>query len=57
MATHQGNIYKGYVVKACRLTLVVFKGLDNPKQKGSRLMGKVCDLCRGMKLFGIITWD
>jgi hypothetical protein len=28
----------------------VFKGMDNPSQKGSQLMGKVCDLCRGMKL-------
>jgi hypothetical protein len=34
-------------VKPCRLTLEVFKGLINLRQKGSQLMGKVCDLYRG----------
>jgi hypothetical protein len=31
-----GNLCKGYVVKPCRLTLVVFEGLIDPRQKGSR---------------------
>ena len=29
------------------LNLEVFKGLINLRQKGSQLMGKVCDLYRG----------
>jgi hypothetical protein len=37
---------KSYVVKPCLLTLEVFKGPYNPRQKGSQLMGKVCSLCR-----------
>jgi hypothetical protein len=28
-----GNLCKGYVVKPCRLTLVVFEGLIDPRQK------------------------
>jgi hypothetical protein len=28
--------------------LGAFKGLDSPRQKESRLVGKVCDLCRGL---------
>jgi hypothetical protein len=43
---HQGSLCKGYVVKPCQLTLVVFEGLINPRQKGSRLVGKVYNLCR-----------
>jgi hypothetical protein len=37
---------KTHVVKPCLLTLEVFKGPYNVRQKGSRLMGKVCNLCR-----------
>jgi hypothetical protein len=37
---------KSYIVKPCLLTLEVFKGPYNPRQKGSQLMGKVCNLCR-----------
>jgi hypothetical protein len=37
---------KSHVVKPCLLTLEVFKGPYNPRQKGSRLMGKVCNLCK-----------
>jgi hypothetical protein len=44
-----GNPCKSYIVKPCCLTLGVFKGLYNPRQKGSRLVGKVCDLCRGLE--------
>jgi hypothetical protein len=31
---HQGSLCKGYVVKPCLLTLVVFEGLIGPRQKG-----------------------
>jgi hypothetical protein len=44
-----GNLCKSYIVKPCQRTLGVFKGLYNPRQKGSRLVGKVCDLCRGLE--------
>jgi hypothetical protein len=37
---------KSHVVKPCLLTLEVFKGTYNPRQKGSLLMGKVCNLYR-----------
>jgi hypothetical protein len=43
---HQGSLCKGYVVKPCQLTLVVFEGLIDPRHKESRLVGKVCNLCR-----------
>jgi hypothetical protein len=44
---HHGSLCKGYVVKPYLLTMVVFEGLIDPKQKkGSRLVGKVCNLCR-----------
>jgi hypothetical protein len=36
---------KIHVVKPCQLTLEVFKGLYNPRQKESWLIGKVCNLC------------
>jgi hypothetical protein len=36
---HQGNLCKGYVVKPCRLTLVVFEGLIDPRQKGIMTRG------------------
>jgi hypothetical protein len=47
---HQGSLCKSYIVKPCRLTLVVFEGLIDPRQKGSRLRGKVCDLCRVLEI-------
>jgi hypothetical protein len=34
-----GNLYKGYVVKPCLFTLVVFKGLIGPRQKGITARG------------------
>jgi hypothetical protein len=37
---------KSHVVKPCLLTLEVFKGPYNSRQKGSRLMVKVCNLRR-----------
>jgi hypothetical protein len=43
---HQGSICKGYIVKPCQLTLVVFEGLIDRGIKGSRLVGKVCNLYR-----------
>jgi hypothetical protein len=43
------NLCKGYIVKPCWLTLIVFKGQDNLRQKESRLIGKVCDLCRWLE--------
>jgi hypothetical protein len=36
-------------VKPCRLILKVFECLTDSRQKGSQLMGKVCDLCRGLE--------
>jgi hypothetical protein len=36
-------------MKPCRLTLGVLKGLIDPRKKGSRLMGKLCDLYRGLE--------
>jgi hypothetical protein len=41
-----GSLCKSYIVKPCLLTLVVFEGLIDSRQKGSRLVGKVCNLCR-----------
>jgi hypothetical protein len=35
----QVNLCKGYVVKPCRLTLGVFKGMYNPRQKGIMASG------------------
>jgi hypothetical protein len=35
---------KSHIVKPWLLTLEVFKGPYNPRQKGSRLMGKACNL-------------
>jgi hypothetical protein len=35
----QGNLCKGYIVKPCRLTLGVFKGLYNTRQKGIKSRG------------------
>jgi hypothetical protein len=43
---HQGSLCKGYVVKPCLLTLVVFEGLIDLRENGSRLVGKVCNLYR-----------
>jgi hypothetical protein len=40
---------KSHVVKPCLLTLEVFKGLYNPRQKGSWLMGKVCNIYRVLR--------
>jgi hypothetical protein len=34
-----GNLSKGYVVKPCRLTLVVFDGLIDPRQIGITTCG------------------
>jgi hypothetical protein len=34
-----GNLCKGYVVKRCLLTLVVFEGLIDPRQKGITTRG------------------
>jgi hypothetical protein len=34
-----GNVCKGYVVKPYRLTLVVFEGLIDPRQKGITTCG------------------
>jgi hypothetical protein len=38
-AMHQGSLYKGYVVKPCRLTLVVFEGLIDLRHKGITTCG------------------
>jgi hypothetical protein len=35
-----GNLCKGYVVKPCRLTLVVFQVLIDPRQKGITTRGE-----------------
>jgi hypothetical protein len=40
------TLVKSLVVKPSRLNLEVFKGLYNLRRKGSRLMGKVCNICR-----------
>jgi hypothetical protein len=34
-----GNLCKGYIVKLCLLTLVVFEGLIDPRQKGITTRG------------------
>jgi hypothetical protein len=34
-----GNLCKGYIVKPCLLTLVVFEGLIDPRQKGIKTHG------------------
>jgi hypothetical protein len=44
-----GNLCKGYIVKPCRLTLGVFKGLYNLRQTWIMFVGKVCDICRGLE--------
>jgi hypothetical protein len=36
---HQGSLCKGYVVKPCQLTLVVFEGLIETRQKGIMTLG------------------
>jgi hypothetical protein len=36
---HQGSLCKGYLVKPCRLALVVFEGLIDPRQKGITTRG------------------
>jgi hypothetical protein len=40
------TLTKSLVVRPCRLTLKVFVGSYNLRQKGSQLMGKVCNLYR-----------
>jgi hypothetical protein len=35
----RGSLCKGYVVKPCRLTLVVFEGLIDPRHKGITTCG------------------
>jgi hypothetical protein len=35
----RGIFCKGYIVKPCRLTLVVFEGLIDPRQKGITTRG------------------
>jgi hypothetical protein len=35
VATALGNLCKGYIVRPCLLTLGVFKGPYNPRQKGN----------------------
>jgi hypothetical protein len=44
VATASENLCKGYVMKPCLLTSVVYKGLISLRQKESRLVGKVCNL-------------
>jgi hypothetical protein len=44
-----GNLCKGNIVKPCRLTLVVFEVWLTRGKKGSWLMGKVCNICRGLE--------
>jgi hypothetical protein len=45
------ELCKGLVVSPCLLTLVVFKGLRNPRQKGgSRLVGKDVPPLQSVKL-------
>jgi hypothetical protein len=44
---HQGSLCKGYVVYPWPFTLVVKIGFCTTQaRKGSRLVGKVCNLCR-----------
>jgi hypothetical protein len=44
---HQGSLYKGYVVCPWPFTLVLKIGsVQSRLGKGSRLVGKVCNLCR-----------
>jgi hypothetical protein len=38
-ATAQGNLCKGYIVRPCLFTLVVFKGLIGPRQEGITACG------------------
>jgi hypothetical protein len=44
-----GNLCKSYIVKPWWLTLGVFKGLYNPRKKGSWLVGSVCNFYRGLE--------
>jgi hypothetical protein len=39
MATASRNLCKGYIVKPCLFTLVVFKGLIGPRQEGIMACG------------------
>jgi hypothetical protein len=43
-----GNLCKGYVVRPCWVILEVYNGMYNPRQNGSRFIGKVCKLYRGL---------
>jgi hypothetical protein len=45
---HQGSLYKGYIVYPWPFTLVV-KICTTQAGKGSRLVGKVYNLCRVLK--------
>jgi hypothetical protein len=48
---HQRSLCKGYIVNLWPFTLVVkIESCKTQAGKGSRLMGKVCDICSGMKL-------
>jgi hypothetical protein len=40
VATAPGNLCKGYVVRPCLFTLVVFKGMIGPRQEGITLWVK-----------------
>jgi hypothetical protein len=42
VATASGNLCKGYVVIPCLFTLVVFKGLIGPRQKGNHDLWVKC---------------
>jgi hypothetical protein len=44
---HQGNLCKGYIVNPWPFTSVVKIGSVQPRlERESRLVGKVCNLCR-----------
>jgi hypothetical protein len=44
------ELCKGLVVNHCQLTLEVFKGLYNPGEKGTQLMGKNAQSLQSVKL-------
>jgi hypothetical protein len=44
---HQGSLCKGYIVNPWQFTSVVKIGSRQPRlERESRLMGKVCNLCK-----------
>jgi hypothetical protein len=51
---HQGSLCKGYVVKPCRLTVVVFEGLIDRRQKRDHDSWVKCATSTGCYCWGLV---